>query len=84
MLSSSSVSSFDDYRRLSSLKAGTRATVRGVLGGELRAARLATLGITHGSRVLVLETFPGVVFMCDETEVAVEPAVAKAILVEPD
>lgn len=84
MLSSFSVSRFDTYRRLSSLRAGTRATVRGVLGGEARADRLAALGITPGSRLQVLETFPGVVFMCDETEIAVEPAVAKAILVEPD
>jgi len=30
----------------------------------------------------VLQTFPGVVFLCDHTEVAIEPAVAGAILIE--
>lgn len=47
-----------------------------------RADRLAALGVTPGAAVRVLQTFPGVVFMCDQTEVAVEPAVAGAILVE--
>jgi hypothetical protein len=32
--------------------------------------------------ITVLQTFPGVVFQCDQTELAVEPAVATSILVE--
>jgi len=46
-----------------------------------RADRLAALGVTPGAHVTVLQRFPGFVFQCDETELAVEPAVARAILV---
>ena len=49
-----------------------------------RADRLAALGVTPGAPVEVLQTFPGFVFRCDETELAVEPAVAHAILVESE
>jgi len=31
-----------------------------------------------------LQRFPGFVFECDQTELAVEPSVARAILVEGD
>jgi Fe2+ transport system protein FeoA len=47
-----------------------------------RADRLMALGVTPGASVTVLQRFPGVVFLCDHTELAVEPAVAKAIVVE--
>ena len=47
-----------------------------------RASRLAAMGVTPGAIVKVLQTFPGVVFMCDQTELAVEPAVATSILVD--
>jgi Fe2+ transport system protein FeoA len=46
-----------------------------------RADRLGALGVTPGARVRVLQTFPGIVFECDETELAVERAVARVILV---
>jgi Fe2+ transport system protein FeoA len=46
-----------------------------------RAERLAVLGVTPGARVRVLQTFPGIIFECDETELAVERAVARAILI---
>ena len=49
-----------------------------------RADRLAALGITPGASITVLQTFPGIVFECDQTEVAVERAVARAILIERD
>jgi DtxR family Mn-dependent transcriptional regulator len=49
-----------------------------------RADRLAALGVTPGARVRVLQTFPGIVFECDQTELAVERAVARVILVAPD
>jgi Fe2+ transport system protein FeoA len=49
-----------------------------------RADRLAALGVTPGAVVEVLQRFPGVVFLCDHTELAVEPAVARAIIVETD
>jgi Fe2+ transport system protein FeoA len=46
-----------------------------------RSERLAALGVTTGATVRVLQTFPGIVFECDQTELAVERAVAGAILV---
>jgi Fe2+ transport system protein FeoA len=83
MASGSSVSVFDGAPRLSSLPAGTRAVVRRVLpDGTGRAERLLALGVTPGAAIDVLQTFPGVVFRCDETELAVEPEVARAVLVE--
>jgi len=77
------VSRFDDARRLSSLRAGTRGVVRRVLNdGNGRADRLTALGVTPGAIVEVLQTFPGVVLRCDETELVLEPAVARTILVD--
>jgi Fe2+ transport system protein FeoA len=43
--------------------------------------RLRALGVTAGARIVVLQTFPGVVFLCDQTELAVERAVAETIIV---
>jgi len=65
------------------MSAGDRGSVVQVLrDNPARADRLTALGVTPGAPVRVLQTFPGVVFMCDHTEVAIEPAVASAILVE--
>jgi Fe2+ transport system protein FeoA len=61
---------------------GTRGAiveVRPHAGG--RADRLLALGVTPGASVIVLQTFPGIVFLCDQTELAVERTVADAILV---
>ena len=67
---------------LSRLAEGTRATVSHV---ESRRAdgveRLLALGVTKGASIVVLQTFPGIVFLCDQTELAVERAVAETILV---
>jgi DtxR family transcriptional regulator, Mn-dependent transcriptional regulator len=49
-----------------------------------RAERLTALGVTPGASIRVLQTFPGIVFECDQTEVAVERAVAQAILIDPE
>jgi Fe2+ transport system protein FeoA len=46
-----------------------------------RADRLLSLGVTPGASVTMLQTFPGIVFLCDQTELAVERDVANAILV---
>ena len=46
-----------------------------------RGDRLLALGVTLGARVTMMQTFPGVVFLCDQTELAVERSVADAILV---
>ena len=69
--------------RLSQLRPGMRAQVLSVLSDEPeRVDRLAALGVTPGASVDVLQTFPGIIFRCDQTELAVEPAVAGSILVE--
>lgn len=49
-----------------------------------RSDRLAALGISPGAAITVLQTFPGIVFECDQTEVAVERAVARGILIDRD
>lgn len=71
-------------RALSSLAVGTRGTVAELRahGGE-RVERLQSLGVTPGAAIVVLQTFPGIVFLCDQTELAVERGVADAILVSP-
>jgi Fe2+ transport system protein FeoA len=79
----SSVSIFEGGRRLTSLEVGERSVVRRVLRDNAgRAERLRALGVTPGARVRLLQRAPGFVFECDETELAVEPLVARAILVE--
>lgn len=69
-------------RALSSLAVGARGVIAEVRAhrGE-RVERLLSLGVTTGAPVVVLQTFPGVVFLCDQTELAVERTVADAILV---
>jgi Fe2+ transport system protein FeoA len=67
---------------LAQLKPGTRGRV-GRITRDLtgRAERLAALGVTPGASITVLQTFPGIVFECDQTELAVERAVARSIFV---
>ena len=79
----SSVSRIDAARPLSSLRAGASGVVARIVRDDAaRAERLAALGVTPGARVRVLQTFPGIVFRCDETEIAVERTVARAILID--
>jgi Fe2+ transport system protein FeoA len=74
---------FEHGVRLSTLSASQRARIVRVLHDDVaRADRLNALGITPGALITVLQTFPGVIFQCDETEVAVEPEVAHSIIVE--
>lgn len=71
-------------RPLSRLSPGTRGVVARVERDDTeRTDRLLALGVTPGAAVVVLQTFPGVVFLCDQTELAVERAVAGAILIRP-
>jgi DtxR family Mn-dependent transcriptional regulator len=72
-----------DLRTLAALEPGTRGRVARVtrdLTG--RAERLAALGVSPGAAIRVLQTFPGIVFECDQTEMAVERAVARVIFVD--
>ena len=76
--------SSDGLRPLSALAEGARGIVVEVRwhnGG--RTDRLLALGVTPGATVEVLQTFPGIVFLCDQTELAVERAIADAVLVKP-
>jgi DtxR family Mn-dependent transcriptional regulator len=68
---------------LSELPAGAVGTIVEVrpTNGD-RVDRLLALGVTPGGRVVVLQTFPGVVFQCDQTELAVERDIARVILVK--
>jgi DtxR family Mn-dependent transcriptional regulator len=69
---------------LSSLDVGEHAVVSGVSDAASgRLERLLALGITQGAVVTMLQRYPGVVFLCDQTELAVERKVADAIFVRP-
>ena len=71
-------------RTLATLAAGAKGVVAGVEDADpQRVDRLLALGVTPGAQVTVLQTFPGVVFLCDQTELAVERRVAEAILIRP-
>ena len=72
-----------DGTPLASLKPGSRGRiVRIARDLTSRAERLAALGVSTGASVHVLQTFPGIVFECDQTELAVERTVARAIFVK--
>ena len=74
----------DQMLPLSSLGIGVKAMVRDVRSTRSdRAARLLALGVTPGAIVTVLQTFPGFVFQCDQTELAVERDIARMIFVVP-
>jgi Fe2+ transport system protein FeoA len=69
---------------LSSLPVGARAIVANVVHTAMpRVEALLLLGVLPGSLVTMLQTFPGVLFVCDQTELAIERAVADAVLVRP-
>lgn len=76
------VSGSRQARPLSSLTVGARGVVHRLQpDGTDRAGRLMALGVTVGAPLTVLQTFPGMVFLCDQTELAVERSVAEIILV---
>ncbi len=77
------MSRFDRIRRLNALRPGEHGVVVRVATEDLaRADRLAALGVTPGATIRLLQRFPGFVFQCDQTELAVEPEVAGTIVVE--
>ena len=70
------------HERLCDLPQGESGTVvRVEVEDAHRSHRLMALGVTPGAKVTVLQRFPGVVFLCDQTELAVERAVAEVIVV---
>jgi Fe2+ transport system protein FeoA len=75
----------DGTRPLSSLAEGAHAVVVDVRADRAgRTDRLLALGVTPGARVTLLQRFPGIVFLCDQTELAVERAVADDVIVRPE
>jgi Fe2+ transport system protein FeoA len=68
-------------RPLSRLAEGSKGVIVEVAGHGGRADRLLALGVTPGASVTLLQRFPGIVFLCDQTELAVERAVADTVLV---
>ena len=84
MSSARLVFSSDGVRPLSMLEPGQRGTIVEVQPHRSdRAERLLALGVTVGASATMLQSFPGVVFLCDQTELAVERGVAEMILVKP-
>jgi Fe2+ transport system protein FeoA len=74
--------SSNGVRSLAALREGERAIVVEVRSHPSgRADRLLALGVTPGATITMLQTFPGLVFLCDQTELAVERGVADAIVV---
>lgn len=75
--------SSDGVGPLSELRVGAKGTIVDVRphDGD-RVDRLLALGVTPGAPVVVLQTFPGIVFQCDQTELAVEREIARVILVK--
>jgi len=70
---------------LSALREGVRGKVVAVRAGDSgRSDLLLALGVTPGAAVTVLQTFPGIVFLCDQTELAIERTVADSILIRPE
>lgn len=72
-------------RPLSQLPSGATGTIVEVQphNGD-RVDRLLAYGVTPGTTVVVLQTFPGIVFLCDQTELAVERDMADVILVKAE
>ena len=79
--------SSDGPRALSSLEVGARGVVVDVppsgAADLSRVDRLLALGVTAGATVTLLQKFPGIVFLCDQTELAVERSVADGVFVRP-
>ena len=73
----------DRRRPLAELSPGDRGVVARLAHPDRhRVDRLHALGVTPGARIVVLQTFPGIVFQCDQTELAIERGVGSAILID--
>ena len=73
----------DPVQPLSALVEGDRGIVHHVVATRRgdRLDQLLALGVTPGAAIVVLQTMPGIIVWCDQTELAIERAVAEAILV---
>jgi DtxR family Mn-dependent transcriptional regulator len=78
------VFSSDGVRPLAALAERSGGIVVDIVGGDPhRVDRLLALGVAPGACVTMLQRYPGIVFLCDQTELAVEREVAEAILIRP-
>lgn len=84
MSSAHLVFSSDGIRPLTALCEARHGVVVEVAADDAqRSDRLLALGVSPGAHVTMLQRFPSIVFLCDQTELAVEHDVAHAILVRP-
>jgi hypothetical protein len=66
------------------LPVGAHAIISSVLHASTPGiGHLLSLGVTPGALVTMMQRFPGIVFLCDHIEQAVERPVADVILVRP-
>ena len=76
------ISTSNGTRPLSALVPGASGTVHHVLPHQGdHVERLLALGVTPGAHVTLLQNAPGFVFLCDQTELAVERSVADVIVI---
>lgn len=69
--------------RLSDFEVGSKARIVFIIPSEAaRLGRLSSIGIAPGSIVKLLQKMPSCVIKVDETTIAVDPAIAKEILVK--
>jgi DtxR family Mn-dependent transcriptional regulator len=69
--------------RLSDFEVGSKARIVFIIPSEAaRLGRLSSIGIAPGSVVKLLQRMPSCVIKVDETTIAVDPAIAKEILVK--
>ena len=69
--------------RLSDFEVGSRARIVFIIPSEAaRLGRLSSIGIAPGSVIRLLQKMPSCVIKIDETTIAIDPAIAKEILVK--
>jgi DtxR family Mn-dependent transcriptional regulator len=69
--------------RLSDFEVGSKARIVFIIPSEAaRLGRLSSIGIAPGSIIKLLQKMPSCVIKVDETTIAVDPAIAKEILVK--
>ena len=69
--------------RLSDFEVGSTGRIVFIIPSEVaRISRLSSIGIVAGSKIRLLQKFPSFVIQIDETTVAIDPDIAKEILVK--
>jgi len=69
--------------RLSDFEVGSTGRIVFIIPSEVaRISRLSSIGIVAGSKIRLLQKLPSFVIQIDETTVAIDPDIAKEILVK--